>query len=102
MKVDFTSGEKRGLIALLVILTTILGLSVGMRMCDHRSSISSAPSNLQSDISETDSQYIRPDTTAIIFNSSHKNKRSRKRSGTVRPTKPDGNQRSFLDEPVEQ
>lgn len=100
MKVDFTSGEKRGLIALLVILTAILGLSVGIRMCGRGSYISSAPSIPPSDISETDSQYIPADTT-IIFNSSPKNNKSRKCTAAVRQTKPDGNQRSFLDEPVE-
>lgn len=98
MKIDFTSGEKRGLIALLVILTVILAFSVGMRMC-NRSSHSPAPVLPVADTAAADLQSGRPDTT-LIFKSSQKH---RKKSGTkARQAKPDGPQRSFLDEPVEQ
>lgn len=98
-RIDFTSGEKRGLIALLALITAALLVSIMLRLCDRDSGDPTDPA---------DSGNVATDTTVTVTATVDTMKvnpttvKTKKKKKAAKQLRPDGRQRSFLDETVEQ
>lgn len=91
----FTSGEKRGLIVLLIIMSVIVGWSLISKSCDSESGNMPAPS---------EQMIMTHDSLTYIEDSAKFDKRIKRKTKT-RKTKskkvvPDGRKRDYLSEPV--
>ncbi|MDE5821134.1 MAG: hypothetical protein K2H50_01005 [Paramuribaculum sp.] len=91
----FTSGEKRGLIVLLVVMAVIVGWSVISKGCASNVGQTESPSDRM--IMIHDSLSHINDSVKLIKQSKRKTKT---RKVKVKSVKPDGLKRDYLSEPV--
>ena len=99
MAVDFTSGERRGLIALLALLAAVLCFCLIVRMCDTSGQHEAV--KFQAETSKADTVTTQSDDTTATYYSIQSRRTGKSKNRKTKLQRPDGPQRSFLDEPVE-
>ncbi|MDE5837522.1 MAG: hypothetical protein K2K52_07355 [Paramuribaculum sp.] len=93
---EFTSGEKRGLIVLLVIMGAIVGWSLISKSCVYNSDKVQAPS--EREIIVHDSLTRINDSNKLFKPEKRKIRQRKVRQQKIRP---DGRKRDYLAEPVD-
>ncbi|MCH5319684.1 MAG: hypothetical protein J1E38_08270 [Paramuribaculum sp.] len=89
-KNDFTSGEKRGLIGLIVLLALLCGMLVIYRNCGHHQDLKIEYSETSPDSETNDSIIYKPAKTSKSDKKNNKKKKQRKAK--------DGIKRNYRDE----
>ncbi len=89
---SFTSGERRGLILLLIVITSLLGVALFNRSCSERTPVNKLSSEAEA---AHDSSVAVIDSVAIPEAKPKKKKKTSKNN-----RRPDGIKRDYLSEPI--